>query len=318
MPLLNSLTIRQKAHFFSQFATLLNSGLTVQQSLTLAGKGCPLSCQHYLQQASLAVGNGQELASALALESHYFDNWTIALIRLAEYSGSLPQALQMLARETEARGRQQKLYRSVRFSAIATIWAVLVLTAAIFNPHATGLVKPEFWVRSIAIACLLLAIAFLMPRFSSPIWQPLVSNLPIVGKLLEARSLLYLAQLRLPLSCGVPILTALELLREHIPDLKMRTHLTKTVRRVRIGQPLSQSLQGKLPPVAMQIIATGEETGNLDSALENLARYYQEQLERGLQMLQTILRPLSLIALGSLVAVVGVRGLSVLLNSLPD
>jgi type II secretory pathway component PulF len=83
------LTIQQKAWFFYQLAALLNSGITVQQSLTLAGKDGNPSFQRYLQQVSAAVGSSQDLASALALDRRYFDSWTISLIRLAEYSGSL-------------------------------------------------------------------------------------------------------------------------------------------------------------------------------------------------------------------------------------
>jgi type II secretory pathway component PulF len=143
-------------------------------------------------------------------------------------------------------------------------------------------------------------------------------NLPILGKLIQARSLLDLAQLRLPLSCGVSILSAVELVREHIPDAVMKANLASSARQIRAGQTLSYSLEGKLPPIAMQMIRTGEETGNLDTALQNLAQYYEGELERGLRMLKSSLRTLSLLAIASLVAVVGIRGITVLLNSLPE
>jgi type II secretory pathway component PulF len=143
-------------------------------------------------------------------------------------------------------------------------------------------------------------------------------NLPILGRLIQARSLLYLTQLQLPLSCGVSLLTALELVREHIPDFVMRANLSRAARKIRAGQTLSRSLQGKLPPIAMQMIITGEETGNLDTALQNIAQYYEGELERRLSVLQSRLRPLSLLAIASLVAVVGIRGITLLLNSLPN
>lgn len=318
MALLNQLTTAQKAQFFYQFAALLNAGMTVPQSLTLTAKELHPACQRYLQQVSTAVGTGQDLASALALAPSYFDRWTISLLRLAEYSGSLPQTCQMLASDAEDKARRERLYRSVKVSAIVTIWGALVLTAAIFNPNPTGIIKPEFWLRSLAIALLLWVMSWLVSRFSSPVWQKLVGNLPVIGNLIQGRSLLYFTKLRLPLSCGVPILTALELLREHVPDSIMRSNLALATRRVRIGQPLSHSLQGKLPPLALQMIRTGEETGNLDTALQNLAHYYEAELERGLRGLQATLQPLSLLAIASLVAVVGIRGISVLINSLPE
>ena len=318
MALPTRLNIQEKARFFYQLAALLNSGLTVQQSLNLAGKDCNLAFQHYLQQVSAAVESSIDIASALALDPRYFDGWTISLIRLADYSGSLPQTCEQLATAAEAQARRERLIRSVRLSTIAIVWSLLILVAAIFNRHPTGLVKPEFWLRSLAIALLLLGISFFASRYSSRSSQELVMNLPILGNLIQARSLLDLAQLRLPLSCGVPLLTALELMREHIPNWVMKANLARAVRKVRLGQTLSQSLQGKLPPIALQMIRTGEETGNLDAALHHLGDYYQGELERGLRTLETRLRPLCFGAIAALVAVVGVRSLTVLLNSLPN
>lgn len=275
------------------------------------------SFQRYLHQVSMAVDGGQDLASALAVDSGYFDSWTISLIRLAEYSGSLAQTCQQLAIAAEAQTRRKRLGRSLRYSVMTTIWSLLILSAAILNPNATGLLRLEFWLRSLAIALLLWGISFFLSRYSSQGSRQFVLKLPIVGKLIQARSLLDLAELRLPLSCGVPPLTAVELLKEHLPDPIMRANLTRAARLIRMGQPLSRSLEGKIPPTAMEMIRTGEATGNLDTALENVAQYYETELEQGLKLLQASLRPLSFVAIASLVAVVGIRGLTVLLDSLP-
>ena len=317
MALLNRLTTQEQAQFFHQLTALLNSGLSVQQSLNLAGKDCNPSFQRYLQTASAAVGGGQDLASAISLD-RYFDGWTISLLRLAEYSGSLPQTCAQLAIAFEAQVRRERLYRSVRRLAITTVWSVLILVAAIFNRTPTGLVKPEFWLRSLAIALLLLGISFLTSSYSTERSQQLAMKLPVVGKLIQARSMIYLGKLALPLSCGVTLLTALELVREYIPDRVLRANLASATRKIRAGQTLSNSLQGKLPPIAMEIICTGEETGHLDTALQNLVEYYEGDLERRLNWLQLTLRPLSFLAIAGLVAVVSVRGLTTLLDSLPD
>jgi type II secretory pathway component PulF len=312
------LTLQEQAQFFYQFAAALNSGMSVQQSLTLTRQNWRPPVQRYLQQVSMAVDGGQDLASAMAVDSRYFDSWTISLIRLAEYSGSLAQTCEQLAIAAEAQVKRRRLGRSVRFSLITTIWSLLILSAAILNPNSTGLIKPEFWLRSLAIALLLFGMSFFLSRYSSQGSRQLAMKLPILGKLMEARSLLDLAQLRLPLSCGIPTLTAVELLKEHLPDPIMRANLTRAARLIRMGQPLSRSLEGRLPPTAMEMIRTGEETGNLDTALENLAQHYETELEQGLYQLEASLRPLSLVAIASLVAVVGIRGLTVLLNSLPN
>lgn len=318
MALPNRLTTQEKARFFYQLAALLNAGLTLSQSLNLAGKDCNRSFQRYLKQVSAVVEGGQEMAVALAFNPRYFDSWTISLIRLAEYSGSLPQTSSQLAAAAEAQFKRERIYRSVNFSAITIIWGLLMIIAVIFNRSPMGFIKPEFWLRSLTIALLLLGVSFVVSRYSSRRWEELLMNLPVLGSLVKARSLLYLAQLQLPLSCGVPILTALELAREHMPDPVIKANLSTATRKIRAGQTLSHSLQGKLPSIAMQMIHMGEETGNLDSALYNVGEHYRSELEQGLRRLERQLRSISIFVIGGLIAVVGIRGMILLLNLLPD
>lgn len=317
MALLNRLTLQEKARFFQQLAALLNSGMTVPQSLNLAGRDCHLTFGRYLKTVSRAIDNGQDLADAMNLNSGYFDGWTISLIRLAEYSGSLAQTCSQLAIAFIAQAKRHRLYGSIRLSAIAIVWSLLILTAVIFNRTPMGFIKPEFWLRSLAIAFLLVLISFLTSRYLSrgSFW---VRSLPIVGRIIQSRSLIYLGQLQLPLSCGTPMLAAVELVREHIPDMVMRQNLSSAARKIRAGETLSSSLEGKLPPIATQMILTGEETGNLDMALHNVSQYYEGDLERRLGLIESSLRLLMILAIGSLIAAVGIRGMRLLFNLLPN
>jgi type II secretory pathway component PulF len=97
----NRLTVQEKARFFYQMAALLDSGLSLQQSLNLAGLDCSGWFRRYLQGLSLIVGSGQDLATAITLNDGYFDRWTVSLMRLAEYSGSLSQICTKLASNFE-------------------------------------------------------------------------------------------------------------------------------------------------------------------------------------------------------------------------
>jgi type II secretory pathway component PulF len=312
----NRLTLQEKARFFYEMAALLNSGLTVQQSLNLAGKDCHPAFRRYLKQIRQVAGNGQDLATAISLNAGYFDSWTISLIRLAQYSGALPQICTKIASDSETQIKRKRLYRSVRLSTITIIWSLLILTAVIFNRTPMGFIKPEFWLRSLAIAFLLILISFLASRYLKR-GAPWLRYLPVVGRIIQTRSLIYFAQLQLPLSCGVPILAAVELVREHIPDVVMKANLSTAARHIRAGQTLSSSLEGKLPPIATQMIHTGEETGNLDTAMQNITQYYEGDLERRLGLIESSLRPMSILAIALLIAAVGIRAIGLLLNSLP-
>lgn len=314
--LTHRLTFQEKARFFYQMAALLNSGLSLQQSLNLAGQDCSASFRRYLQQLSLVVESGQDLATAITLNDRYFDRWTLSLIRLAEYSGSLAQICSNLAIASETQIRHQRLYGSVRFLTIIMVWSLLILSAVIFNRTPMGFIRPEFWLRSLLIALLLFLIGFLASRYLGR-GSFLVRKLPIVGRIAETRSLLYFAQLQLPLSCGLSILAAVELLREHIPDIVMKANLSSAARQIRAGKTLSRSLEGKLPPIALQMLHTGEETGNLDRALQSINQYYENNLEQRLRSLESSLRLLGMLAIALLICAVAIRGLRLLLNSLP-
>lgn len=78
------------------------------------------------------------------------------------------------------------------------------------------------------------------------------------------------------------------------------------------------SFTGKLPAIAMQMIRTGEETGNLDTGLHHIAEYSQGELEQRLHRLDTNLRPLNVSTIAALIAVVGIQSLRVLLNAMAN
>ncbi|MBZ8179995.1 type II secretion system F family protein [Oscillatoria salina] len=309
---------KQKAQFFSQLANLLKSGLSVQQSLTLAGNKASPAFKSYLQSASINVAKGQDLASALAKNNRFLDSWTISLIRLSEWGSSLAEICESIAEATEKQIQREKLYRSIRLYAIAALWSLLTAIAAILNATPSGLVKPEFWLRSISLGLVLLGVSFLASRFQTANSQQLTIELPLVGKIVEARSLIFLGQLHLPLHCGVPILTAIELVRTKIPDPIARKNLSIAAKKILSGQSFTQSLTGKIPPPAIQIIRTGEETGNLDLAMERLAAYYEDELQQRLQLFLNSLRPLTVLTFGTLVAVIAVKSLTFMLDSLPS
>jgi type II secretory pathway component PulF len=308
---------REKAGFFYQFAALLNAGISVERSLSLAAQGCNPSFQRYLTKVGAAVKAGSDLATAMALDSRYLDSWSISLIRLAEYSGSLSETCRRLATASEVQQRREKLYGSLRLGACAIIWSLLVLLAAILNPHPHALMKPSFWLYAIGLGLLVVGLSFLVSRYPGRGLQQLVARVPAFGKLMQAASLLYLAELELPLSCGVSMLAALELLRDRRLDPIMAENLTLAAKGIRAGNTLSHSLQGKLPPLALQMIRTGEETGNLDAAFHQLSQYYEGELERTLRQLEGIFRPFTILAMGGLVALLAIRLLTELINALP-
>jgi len=272
--------------------------------------------QKVLREANVKVEIGQDLATAL--DSGYFDGWTIHLIRAAEYSGALAETFEKMAIAAETAHKRQRLYRSVNISVFLICLSVIALLIALLQGSTAFLLQPWFW-----LVVLLLVIGFILigrlARFRS-LSQDLLRSLsqfPLINGIVQARAMLYFTELELPLRCGVPILQALELTRHHIPDQPMAQSLAIASRQIKSGQTLSQSLRGTLSPLAVQMLRTGEETGNLEGMLGKLADYYEGDLERRLKQLQGVLRPLGIVAAGGLVLLLGIQGVTSLLKALP-
>jgi type II secretory pathway component PulF len=308
----------ETARFFHQFAALLNAGFSVQQSLGMAGKDCSPALQKVLREASVKIEVGQDLASALESHPRYFDAWTASLIRSSEYSGALAETFERLAIAAETNHKRQRLYRSVNLSVFLIILSLVALLIALLQGSTGFLLQPWFW-----LVVVLLVIGFVLltrlagSRSTSQEFLRSLSQFPLIGGIVQARSMLYFTELELPLRCGVPILQALELVRRHIPDQRVARSLAIAARQIQSGQSLSQSLRDQLSPLAAQMLRTGEETGNLEGMLRKVAEYYEGDLERRLKQLQGILRPLGIVAAGSLVLLMGIQGITSLLRSLP-
>ncbi len=298
------MTPQQKAQFFSQLSTLLESGFTVADSLERMINESYGRLERPLSQVSVAAALGEDLASALAHAPQCFDQWTIRLIQVAQETGKIPETCYHLVAAAQQQQRQQKLFRSVLVVAGATFVFVLILGIVLMY-------SSKFVLGSlILIATLLIVLAVITPQSAA--------RLPLVGQILTARLMLQFTELELPLRYGIPILTAIELVRDHIPKSEMSATLTIALGQIPAGKTLAQSLEGRLPMVALRMIHTGEETGHLKLAVEKLAVYYQKELEHKLQLLQKILVPISLLAAGGLITVLGIQAITSLFILLPD
>lgn len=301
----------QKSQIFYQLAALLNTGLTIPQSLKLAGQKYPPTVQQSLKQLSLAWENHQDLTT-LSPPPQYFDRWTLYILQSGLLCGALPEVCQQLAKTAVRQHRVQKLSRSIGLMAGVTLWSLTLLIFTLLQPNNTFLTHPSFW----GLNLLLLGGLSFGYSHLSLTTRPL-SQLPLISKFVQATTVLDFTQLALPLRCGIPLLTALERLRPHLRDPQLATGLTLATRQISKGKTLSQTLQGKLPAPAWQMIRIGEETGHLDDALDKLATQYERELEQILTQVKSILLPVSIVAVGGLIGAISIRAFTEILDSLP-
>lgn len=318
--------LQHRAQVFDQLATLLNAGIPLQRSLEMVKIPSQGQWSHLLQQASRSIDVGATLTEAIAanqpqswLSPPYFDEWTLGVLRLAEASGALAEGCRQLAIAARQQQQRQRLETAIGRSLLALVISGLTLAMALLHWNTAFVLQPWFWVLVISLS---LGFSWGWQQAQSrPLratLQPYLRQWPILKSLWEAQVCLYLSELATPLRCGLPILTALDLMRRQVPDPELAKTLTLLIHGVRSGRSLSQILTGRIPDLALQLIRTGEETGALDETLGKLGEYGQESLAMTLRQVQTVLRPLAIVAIGGMVAIAAIQLFSGLLQQLPD
>ncbi len=292
--------------FFSQLAALLKAGMSVSQSLQIISSKFPKAWRQYLQQVNLAISQGENLATGLTNAGKYFDQWSLSLISLGEISGNLAETCEYLAQSLLQKQKLNKIYRQIILCAIACFTNLMLLILVIASK--LNLLTPS-------IIILGLIVIFICLNY-----QKLAVKIPLVGKILEARSLLDFTQIVIPLNCGLSIFQSMDLVENlcRAKNSNISNYLKSAIRQMKKGKTCSESLEGKFPAIALTMIKTGEETGDLGGAIARLAKYYEQELISSLKVLQGILLPMSILVMGVFVALIGVEGISQYLRALPQ
>ena len=298
------MTPQEKAQLYTKLAVLLESGLTVYQSLIVIAKKSNPRLGRYLGKVIKSLGRGEDLSVAFRRAPRIFDWWTASLLDIAATSGALPEMLLQLAAIEKQQTHRQNFYRSVTIAAATTAFSLLLLLATILYTHEANLNDWLLWMFIAGV------VGFMVYK--------LIPRLPLIRRIQTARSMLYLAELELPIRCGLPILMAIELVRDRIPCPQMRGTLTVALGQIPAGKNLSQCLRERLPAIAINLIRTGEETGHLDGALYNVQQYYEQELMRSLRLLQRILIPMTLLSAGGVVAILSLEAMKSLFILLPS
>ncbi|MBD0269540.1 MAG: type II secretion system F family protein, partial [Cyanobacteria bacterium Co-bin8] len=244
-----------------------------------------------------------------------FTPWEIALLHLGETSGALAEVSLRLAKQTEVHQRRAKLYGSLVVTVGMVAVVLLIGLAALLLGAVQVLRPPLLWPLAALLALALVGKDFVRMEGLGGLEYSLLRPIPGWKGVIEARSQTHLAELALPLRCGLAMDQALELLRPRLQDPLLATAIATAAQQVRRGRTLSQSLQGKVPSTTLQMIRTGEETGTLDTLLEKLGEYYEGELEQRLHQIEGTLRPLSLLMLGAVVLTLGLQMLGGLIAS---
>ncbi|HTV11205.1 MAG TPA: type II secretion system F family protein [Acidimicrobiales bacterium] len=326
----NRVGLKPVALFSRQFATLVSSGLTLIRSLTILTQQTENpTLAKVIADVRSEVERGTSLSTALSSHPKVFNRLFISMVRAGEASGGLDQSLLVLANMLEKQAALRSKIKSAMAYPVAVLCLVLLIVSAIILfivpifkgiykslggtlPYPTQLLISisDFAVKfavPIIIVVVLAAIGFrkwTRTPNGRVLWHTTLLKLPIFGGLVRKTAVArFCSTLSSLLKAGVPVLESLEIVKETANNEVVAKAVDAMSEGVRRGEPMASRLADEpvFPPMVSQMMAVGEETGSLDAMLSRAAGFLDEEIERLVESLTSLLEPMLIVVLGGAV-----------------
>ncbi|HEY3317239.1 MAG TPA: type II secretion system F family protein [Coriobacteriia bacterium] len=317
--------------FSRQFSTMINAGLSLTKCLgILAGQTESPNLKAAITQVARDVESGQSLSDSMGKHAKTFPNIFINMVRAGETGGVLDEVLLRVADHFESEAALKAKIKSAMTYPIAMFVLVMAVAAGmlifvmpVFQqmfqsmggklPGLTqALIDLSNFLRGvggIVVAAVSVGLGFAFRAWKeTPAgrlqWDTIRLKLPVVGPLSRKMALArFTRTFGTLVSAGVPILSALDI----VGDTAGNEVVAQAVKKIRaaikegetIAKPLSEA--PVFPSMLVQMIAVGEETGALDSMLNKVADFYDEEVSSSVDALTSMIEPLMMAFLAGVV-----------------
>ncbi|MBW1729822.1 MAG: type II secretion system F family protein [Deltaproteobacteria bacterium] len=313
--------------FTRQFSTMIDAGLPLVQGLTiLAEQSDNKTFKNILKQVTKDVEGGSTLAEALKKHPKVFDDLFVNLVAAGEVGGILDTILQRLAAYIEkAEKLRSKIKGAMTYPivvmciAILVIAVILIFVIPVFEdmfasvgsalPAPTQLVvnlsrfvkSNILYILGAAFALFWGFKAYRRSEKGRKQTDSLLLKLPIFGPLLKKVAVArFTRTLGTMISSGVPILDALEIVAKTSGNKVLEEVILEVRGSIAEGQTIAEPLNETdiFPSMVIQMISVGEATGALDSMLEKIADFYDDEVDAAVENLTSMLEPMLMVFLG--------------------
>lgn len=316
-----------------QLATLLGAGVTLVEALAaMVDQVEKEQLKRILSDVKQKVNEGNSLADALSAHGKVFGNLFINMIRAGESSGALDSVLLRLAEFTEGQARlRQKIVGTMIYPLIMMVvgGGVLVMLMTVVVPKVTKIFDDmkvtlpwttrlliwssnflqDWW---FVLVPLMIATAIFLFQWTrsakgKPIWDKFVLKIPVFGPLVRMLSVARFSRtLATLLKSGVPLLTAMEIVKNVVTNTVMSDVVDKARDSIREGESIANPLKrsGEFPPLVYHMVSIGERSGQLEDMLLNVADSYESQVNVRIGALTSLLEPMMIVSMGAVIAFV--------------
>ncbi len=326
----NRVKSRDVLMFTQQLSSLLKSGMSLSQALgTLERRSQKRALGAILSELRNGIVQGESLSDSLAKHPRTFSRFFVNLIKAGEASGSLDDVLLRLGKHQEQMAElREKVVGALIYPLIIVavgictiVFFMLVMVpkfSAMFKEMGTTMPLPtriligisdkfvSYW--WIGVLLVVAGVTVYRIRARSPEGKLAIDvlklRLPVFGNIVMANALAQFARtLATLLENGVPVLTALQIVEDTMTNRVIANEIREARTRVTDGTSISQPLsKGKVfPPLLIDMLAVGEESGAVVPALKNIAEAYEQELSRMLKIFTTLLEPVIIIIMAVVV-----------------
>ena len=324
------LKVRELAVFSRQFATMINSGLPLIRAIDILGEQSDNKLlAATLKQVRTDIERGASLSQAFGAHPKVFSRLYVAMVRSGEAGGVLDSVLMQLASTIEKQLALKRKVRSAMMYPIGVLSLVALIVAAmlvfvvpkfttLFSSFGSELPAPtqvlvtlsdflrNFW-WAVAIAAVGGVVGFKKWKVTpggKAVLDHMALRAPVFGGIVHKSAIARFSRtLSVLLRSGVNILTSLEITAETVNNAVIEATLDDIREGVRAGQPMSSPMatHSIFPPMVVQMLAVGEETGAVDEMLSRVAEFYEDEVEAAVEGLTSLLEPLLMAFLGGTV-----------------
>ncbi len=317
--------------FSRQFSAMVGSGVAMLRTLTIISEQCENEkLRAVITDIKNQVEGGSNLSAAMAKHPDVFDRLYVSMVKAGETGGILDEVMKRVSEFLEARARLTDKVKSAMaypvvamFVAVVVFWAMLTFILPVFQGIFEGmggelpqftmfLIRLSEFMRSWWMLLLVIVIGagvyFFKQWAKTPVGRYQIDGfmlrVPVFGDVIRKVAVArFTRTFGTLIHSGVPMLSALDVVKETAGNAVLSRSVEDIHKEVRQGGTISKPMSKNplFPPMVVQMIAVGEETGKLDEMLEKVAEFYDNEVENAVEALTSVLEPILVIGVGGIV-----------------
>ena len=331
---LSKVTVKDKAVFSRQFSVMTNAGVAIVRALGILADQAPNpKLKRALLGISAEVQQGNNLSNSMSKFPECFDELYVSMVEAGEVGGVLDEVLERLSKLLENIAKLQNQIKSaMTYPVTVGIFAVLAFLgmtiflipvfAGIFDQlgaELPALTKFMLWLsallrswRAIIPVVIFMGLSFAFRQYyKTPMGRLQIDafflKMPLFGDLNEKSAVARFCRVFGTLtSSGVPVLQCFDIVCSIIGNQVIVNAVKGAKRDVQQGGMISLAIQKEnvFPPLAIQMISIGEETGELDAMMEKVADFYEDEVEQAVKALTSIIEPIMMVGIAFMVGTI--------------